>query len=77
MVTESSGKIRRGIKESEKLIEILLARDQSVLVLFESERSAHFRLMKACLTHMIIPLVRFLVEIKFLLEIGLIAVTWD
>ena len=66
VATETSSKIRGRIKELEKLIEILLVMDQSIVVWLESERSAHFRLRKACLTHMIIPLVRFLVEIKFL-----------
>ena len=55
VATESSGKIRGGIKEFEKLLEILLVRDQSILVLFESERSAHFCLMKTCLTLLIYP----------------------
>ena len=44
---ELLGKIKRGIKELEKLFKMFLVRDQRILVLFESERSAHLRLMKA------------------------------
>ena len=47
---ELSGKINGGINEFEKLFEIFLLRDQRILELFESERSAHLRLMKARLT---------------------------
>ena len=69
MAIELSGKIKGGINEFEKLFEILLLRDQRILVLFESERSAHFRLMKARLTLLIIRLVRFLADMKFLWEV--------
>ena len=65
---ELSGKIKGGINEFEKLFEILLLRDQRILVLFISERSAQFRMMKACLTFLIIRLFRFLADKKLLWE---------
>ena len=69
MEIELSGKIKGGINELEKLLEILLLWDQRILELFESGRSAHFRLMKARLTLLIIRYVRFLADTKFLLEV--------
>ena len=60
---ELSGKIRGGITDFEKLFEMFLLRDQRILLLFESERSAHFRLMKVRLAFLIIALARFLAYI--------------
>ena len=69
MAIELLGNIKGGINEFEKLLEILLLRDQRILELLESERSAHLRLMKARLTLLIIRLVRFLADMKFLWEV--------
>ena len=63
-------KIKGGVEEWEKLLERFLVRDQSNLVLLDSERPAHFLLIKARLASLSLALERFRAEIKFLWVIG-------
>ena len=67
---ELFGKIKGGVEEWEKLLERFLVRDQSNLVLLDSERPAHLLLIKARLASLSLALERFRAEIKFLWVFG-------
>ena len=67
---EESGSIKGGVEELEKLLEMFFVRDHRSFVLFDSERPAHFRLMKARLAPLSLAFERFRAEIKFLWEFG-------
>src|SRR5678816_3363082 len=62
LATEPSERIRGGKDNSQKLLEMFLARGQKDLSVGEPRRSAHFRLMKVLFARRRVPLQRFLAE---------------
>ena len=65
------GKIKGGINELEKLLERVFVKDHKILLLFLSERAAHFLRVKARLALIIVLFAWFLADMNVLQSVWL------